>query len=68
VRTGASFGIAVFPDDAPDLESLCIAADLRMYENKRASGVMDEGRIPPAKVSPISQAKPKRDSRQGLQQ
>jgi len=37
VRTGASFGAAVFPDDAADMESLCIAADLRMYENKRNS-------------------------------
>ncbi len=35
VRIGASFGVAVFPDDAPDMEALCISADLRMYENKR---------------------------------
>jgi diguanylate cyclase (GGDEF)-like protein len=35
VRIGASVGIAIFPDDAPDMESLCIAADLRMYENKQ---------------------------------
>ena len=34
VRVGASVGIATFPDDAADMESLCIAADLRMYENK----------------------------------
>lgn len=34
VRIGASVGIAIFPDDAADMESLCIAADLRMYENK----------------------------------
>jgi len=32
---GASIGIAVFPDDGNDLESLCIAADLRMYKEKR---------------------------------
>jgi diguanylate cyclase (GGDEF)-like protein len=42
VRTGASFGVAIFPDDAPDLESLCIAADQRMYENKRANAVSNE--------------------------
>ncbi|MGO9775211.1 MAG: diguanylate cyclase domain-containing protein [Terracidiphilus sp.] len=34
VRIGASVGIAIYPDDAADMESLCIAADLRMYENK----------------------------------
>ena len=34
VRVGASVGIAIFPDDAADMESLCVAADLRMYENK----------------------------------
>jgi diguanylate cyclase len=37
VRVGASVGIAVFPDDASDLESLCIAADLKMYEAKNES-------------------------------
>ncbi len=40
VQIGASVGIATFPDDASDMESLCIAADLRMYENKhRASSI-----------------------------
>jgi diguanylate cyclase (GGDEF)-like protein len=38
VWVGASVGIAVFPDDANDIESLCIAADLRMYGDKRGSG------------------------------
>jgi len=37
VRIGASVGIAIYPDDAADMESLCIAADLRMYENKHRS-------------------------------
>ena len=37
VRVGASVGIAVFPDDASDAESLCIAADLRMYAGKHAA-------------------------------
>jgi diguanylate cyclase len=35
VRIGASVGIAVFPNDARDLKSLCIQADMRMYEGKR---------------------------------
>jgi diguanylate cyclase (GGDEF)-like protein len=34
VHVGASVGVAVFPDDAANLENLCIAADLRMYANK----------------------------------
>jgi diguanylate cyclase (GGDEF)-like protein len=34
VRVGASIGVALFPDDAAELESLCIAADLRMYDDK----------------------------------
>jgi predicted signal transduction protein with EAL and GGDEF domain len=37
VDIGASVGIAIFPDDAGDAESLCIAADLRMYASKRAA-------------------------------
>ena len=39
VRVGASVGIAVFPDDASDAESLRIAADVRMYAGKNASKV-----------------------------
>jgi diguanylate cyclase (GGDEF)-like protein len=34
VRIGASIGIAVFPEDAADMELLCIAADKQMYEEK----------------------------------
>jgi len=37
VRVGASIGIALFPEDASDAESLCIAADRRMYDTKRHS-------------------------------
>jgi diguanylate cyclase (GGDEF)-like protein len=37
VQTGASIGIAVFPEDAADMESLCVAADRRMYASKHAS-------------------------------
>jgi len=39
VRVGASVGIAVFPDDACDAESLRIAADVRMYQGKSAGKV-----------------------------
>lgn len=41
-RVGASIGIAIFPDDAADAESLCIAADLRMYEEKFPRTEQDE--------------------------
>lgn len=37
VRVGASVGIAIFPEDALSGESLCIAADLRMYNDKYES-------------------------------
>jgi len=37
VRIGASIGIAIFPEDATDAESLCIAADLNMYDVKNRS-------------------------------
>ena len=37
VRIGASVGVAVFPEDAREMESLCIAADLRMYDSKNSS-------------------------------
>ena len=37
VWVGASIGVAVFPDDATNMEELCIAADLRMYHDKNHS-------------------------------
>ncbi len=45
VQIGASVGIAVFPEDARDMESLCIAADLRMYNLKH--GATEESPTPP---------------------
>ena len=42
VRVSASIGIAVFPEDAGNMESLCIAADLRMYDVKNASAPFAE--------------------------
>ncbi len=47
VHIGASVGIAIFPDDAGDAESLCISADLRMYASKR-SARSREDRVAPA--------------------
>lgn len=35
VKVEASMGVAVFPDDAQDMEQLFIKADLRMYDFKR---------------------------------
>ena len=46
VQVGASIGVAVFPDDAPDIESLCIAADRRMYDDKNISRESASLRIP----------------------
>jgi predicted signal transduction protein with EAL and GGDEF domain len=37
IHVGASVGIAIFPEDARDMESLCIAADLRMYNIKHGA-------------------------------
>jgi diguanylate cyclase (GGDEF)-like protein len=45
VHIGASVGIAIFPDDAKDLKSLCIQADMRMYETKRGI-TFDTGSAP----------------------
>ena len=47
VKIGASIGIAIFPDDASEMEELCIAADLRMYDVKRSSTI-DSREIGPA--------------------
>jgi diguanylate cyclase (GGDEF)-like protein len=51
VRIGASVGIAIFPDDAGDAESLCISADLRMYASKRAARSRED-RTAPATLLP----------------
>ena len=38
IRVGASVGVAIFPEDALTAESLCIAADVCMYERKHGPG------------------------------
>lgn len=46
IQIGASVGVALFPEDAREKESLCIAADLRMYDAKHDSlGDRDERHI-----------------------
>jgi diguanylate cyclase (GGDEF)-like protein len=58
VQVGASIGIAVFPDDASDIESLCIAADLRMYHTKNESRETLSERIP-ARSEPLPEFRSK---------
>jgi len=62
MRIGASVGIAVFPEDAADAEGLCIAADLRMYDFKNASGRFGESPRPP-RSAPIPSVDSQADSR-----
>ncbi len=45
VKIAVSLGIAMFPEDASDQESLCIEADLRMYDNKRAVSSRGDARV-----------------------
>lgn len=35
IRVGVSVGVALFPDDGEDADSLCRVADMRMYAVKR---------------------------------
>ncbi|MBS1802950.1 MAG: GGDEF domain-containing protein [Acidobacteria bacterium] len=53
VQVGASIGVAVFPDDAEDIESLCIAADLRMYDTKNESRDAVAERVPVRSERPL---------------
>jgi len=50
VKIGASVGIAVYPDDAQDSDSLCIEADLRMYQVKQDR--REVTRVPRDKAKP----------------
>jgi diguanylate cyclase (GGDEF)-like protein len=47
VHTGISVGIAVFPEDALTMESLCIAADLRMYDGKHGAARRNQRLLAP---------------------
>jgi diguanylate cyclase (GGDEF)-like protein len=55
-KVGASVGIAVFPDDAKDMQSLCIEADLRMYDSKFDTGE-------PQEQAPVPASAPRNKSR-----
>jgi diguanylate cyclase (GGDEF)-like protein len=63
LHIGASIGIAVFPDDAHDMDTLCVEADLRMYRVKqeRRSEPRPETR-PELKPQP-ERALPQRESK-----
>jgi diguanylate cyclase (GGDEF)-like protein len=37
VKVGASVGLAIYPDDAGDMEALCVVADVQMYSAKHLS-------------------------------
>jgi diguanylate cyclase (GGDEF)-like protein len=56
VRIGASVGIAIYPEDAHEIEPLCIAADLRMYEAKH-DAYEDQERETLSPVLPLSRLK-----------
>jgi predicted signal transduction protein with EAL and GGDEF domain len=52
VKVGASIGVAIYPDDAADLEALCIAADQQMYHDK------NDARTPGRSTISVRSAKP----------
>ncbi|MFY9853645.1 MAG: GGDEF domain-containing protein [Terracidiphilus sp.] len=43
VNVGISVGIAIFPEDGPDAQALCVAADRQMYHAKRRSQESKQG-------------------------
>jgi diguanylate cyclase (GGDEF)-like protein len=64
VRIGASVGIAIFPEDAREMQSLCIAADLKMYDAKHEA--LGDRDLDHARTSrPLAQLEPQ--TRGGLQ-
>ncbi len=65
VRVGASVGIAVFPEDAADSESLRIAADLRMYAGKNAT--KENGGVETSKPIPVKSVPAPNRQQQNLQ-
>jgi diguanylate cyclase (GGDEF)-like protein len=56
VHIGASVGIAIFPEDAREIEPLCIAADLRMYDAKNFAYADHEHdrSVPPRPISRVN--------------
>ncbi len=64
VQVGASIGISIFPEDGLDMESLCIAADRRMYDEKQGGSALN-GRA--AEPLASASASPEQQSGTGLQ-
>jgi diguanylate cyclase (GGDEF)-like protein len=46
ISVGASVGTAMFPADAHDVDSLCRAADLRMYQDKHGRDGLEAHAVP----------------------
>jgi diguanylate cyclase (GGDEF)-like protein len=57
VRVGASIGVAVYPEDATEMEALCIAADLRMYDGKNLARRTSDQPVS-GKILPQNEASP----------
>jgi diguanylate cyclase len=64
IKVGGSLGVAMYPDDAADMESLCIRADLLMYEDKRANSKGD-GYLDPHCADCEKLARPERKTELG---
>jgi len=63
VQIGASVGVAIFPEDATDLEALCIAADLRMYSAKHDAATKRENAAFPISLPPLAAPPPPQQRR-----
>jgi diguanylate cyclase (GGDEF)-like protein len=59
---GASIGVAIFPEDAKNPESLFIAADQRMYESKRFPNPSQHGPFITNRNSPVAENQPLQNS------
>jgi diguanylate cyclase len=64
VSIGASVGVGIFPEDASDAESLCIAADRNMYADKSGSrkGTSRSSGISPPRSEILHSESPRSES------
>lgn len=60
IRVGASIGVAIFPEDGDDIDSLCRVADLRMYAIKHGieSPEQPDGLAAQPDANPIIESSP----------
>ena len=65
IKVGGSLGVAMYPEDAQDMESLSIKADLLMYEDKRANS-KDGGYADPHCADCERLARPERKTELGV--